>query len=58
MIFRQLRFKFSTEVGQQQNNMKKFYREASFSLNPKKAHPLHKYIVCNPATLLHLMEKQ
>ena len=36
---------FSTEVGQQQNNMRRFYKEAAVAVNPKKLHPLHKYLL-------------
>lgn len=41
-MFRMLA-RFSTEIGQQQNNMKRFYKEASFKINDKKKHPHHKY---------------
>ena len=43
-----LAFKKSTEIGQQQNNMKRFYKEATVGPNPNPKHPLHQY------TLIHL----
>lgn len=33
--------KMSTEIGQQQNNMKRFYKEATVTHNQHKKHPLH-----------------
>lgn len=42
--------RFSTQIGQQQNNMKRFYKEATFIANPKKKHPSHKYEPIDTAT--------
>lgn len=42
-VFLQSAFRMSTEIGQQQNNMKRFYKEATIQPNNKKQHPYHKY---------------
>jgi hypothetical protein len=36
--------RISTEIGQQQNNMKRFYKEATVGSNHKRLHPLHQYL--------------
>ena len=38
-------FRFSTEIGQQQNNMKRFYKEAHVGDNPNPKHPSHKLAI-------------
>lgn len=49
--------RFGTEIGQQQNNMKRFYKEAIYEANPTKKHPFHKYRFLHPAISLLLTEK-
>ena len=33
----------SNATGQSANNMRRFYKESTFKLNDKPAHPMHKY---------------
>jgi hypothetical protein len=35
----------SNASGQSANNMRRFYKESTFKLNDKPAHPMHKYLV-------------
>lgn len=37
-----LRYPLSTEIGQQQHNMRRFYKEATIAPNTLKKHPQHK----------------
>ena len=37
--------KYSQEIKQQQNNMRRFYKEAHITPNANPKHPLHKYLV-------------
>ena len=38
-------FRFATEIGQQQNNLKRFYKEAHVGTNPNPKHPSHKLAI-------------
>ena len=38
-------FRFGTEIGQQQNNMKRFYKEAHIKVNKKPHHSLHRHLL-------------
>ena len=37
--------KYSQEIKQQQNNMRRFYKEAHIAVNNNPKHPFHKYLV-------------
>ena len=37
----------SNATGHSANNMRRFYKESSFKLNDKPAHPMHKYFSPN-----------
>lgn len=52
-----LRCYISTEIGQQQQNMRRFYKEATITENKLKKHPLHKYTPSHTATSYFLMAK-
>lgn len=42
MVLKKGLFKMAVQVGHDQNNMRRFYKEAMFSRNPQQRHPLHK----------------
>lgn len=44
-LTRTLVHRLSTHGISQPQNMKRFYKESTFSVNPSPVHPLHKYLI-------------